>query len=326
MKNIVICGFGNIAHAIVANNKRQDISLTILSLTANKSGPVRVENIRTGDFGEAYLEVDPAKCLPSADYLIFCVPSHVRAKLLREISSFINPKTILGAFPGVSGFNDEVVDILPENKSYFASQRVPFISRVLESGKVDSLKKDELYIAISPFANENIIEDIDCLLSISVKKIKSFDLINLTNSNPLLHTARIYDFLKNNEPPFLIDIDEKFYENWNDNASDILVQMDFEFQLLMKKLGHDTKNILEHYEVGSIKELTSKIKNIPAFKGIKFPMKEANGSFLVDFSSRYFLEDFNLGLVYTLKRANDLNIDAPTIRKVLNFYKNIVGC
>ena len=82
--------------------------------------------------------------------------------------------------------------------------------------------------------------------------------------------------------------------------------------------------ILEYYESTDAESLTAKISSIPAFQTIVAPMKETTEGWVPDFSSRYFTEDFPFGLKYIQEIANSLNINVPTIDKVLKWGLKVV--
>lgn len=324
MLKIVLYGFGNISHAIVSNLKNKNFKLTVLSSTAQCSRIIEITNVKNQAKGKALLEIDPKKCLPDADYLIFCVPSNIRKEAINKIKNHINSKTILGALPGVSGFNEEIKEILPSSKAYFSVQRVPFIARVIDKGRlVRSEKKENLYLAVTKSVQDKVINDMGNFFEQKIEVLPSFDLVNLTNSNPLLHTSRIYDFLNRSKEPYEIDENEMFYENWSDAASFLLVKMDEEFQEIMRAKGHNSCSILEHYGVTNTYELTRKLRSISAFQGIKFPMRKSNGLNVIDFSSRYFTEDFALGLNYTIDKAIEMGITAHYMNTVHSMFMNV---
>ena len=58
--------------------------------------------------------------------------------------------------------------------------------------------------------------------------------------------------------------------------------------------------LLDYYESYDASSLTQKIRSIPAFQTITSPMKEVNGGWIPDFSSRYFTEDFPFGLRFVV--------------------------
>ena len=68
--------------------------------------------------------------------------------------------------------------------------------------------------------------------------------------------------------------------------------------------------MLEYYESTDASSMTKKISSIPAFQTITSPMKQGDGGWMPDFSSRYFTEDFPYGLrwIKELSERNYLNL------------------
>lgn len=326
MINIVLYGFGNISHALVSELNSNQVNLTILSSSCSDEYTTRIMNKKTNRSGVVRIKNDPASCLGNANYIIFCVPSHIRKQAIDKIKSFITPDVILGAFPGVSGFDKEINELLPNNKSYFSAQRVPFISRILVKGElVEAEPKLKTSIAVSGENKENIIRDLEELLGHKIELLSSFELVNLTNSNPLLHTSRLFDFLNKSAPPYYVNDNIRFYEDWNDEASKILIQMDSEFQEIIKAKGLKASTILQHYGVASVSELTAKLANISSFKGIRFPIKKTKDNLnILDFSSRYFVEDFELGLRYTIEEGIKEGVSVQVMSEVLKKYEQTI--
>lgn len=323
MINVVLYGFGNISHALIAELKNKNFNVTVLTSSMKDKNQVKITNINTGNTGIANVSSSPQKCLKEADYLIFCVPSHIRKESIQNLKIFIKPETIIGAFPGISGFDEEAKELLPDNKSIFSAQRVPFISRVLEKGAlVNAEVKMETNVAITSGKSKKILEQLEQMLGQRISCLPSFDLINLTNSNPLLHTARIYDFLVGGKYPYEINENQMFYRQWTNRASEVLIQMDQEFQEIILAKGLSTPTVLEHYDVKNAEELTYKLSNITAFQEIKFPAVKKNIGWVVDFNSRYFVEDFELGLKYTIEQGKKEGVNTNTMEKVFREYEN----
>ncbi|EJW90204.1 protein containing Opine dehydrogenase domain protein [gut metagenome] len=95
--------------------------------------------------------------------------------------------------------------------------------------------------------------------------------------------------------------------------------MDAEFMQLLQVLPVTPgaiPSLLDYYESHDAASLTRKISSIPAFAPILSPMKEVEGGWIPDFSSRYFTEDFPYGLHYIWQLAKEKGIATPTIDKV----------
>jgi hypothetical protein len=110
----------------------------------------------------------------------------------------------------------------------------------------------------------------------------------------------------------------QFYAEWTLEASALLIQMDDEFQHLLKALGLKPgciPTILDYYESTDAVSLTQKLHDIKAFQGIPSPMKEVEGGWIPDFSSRYFTEDFPYGMRFIVETAHEQGVAIPTIEK-----------
>jgi hypothetical protein len=142
--------------------------------------------------------------------------------------------------------------------------------------------------------------------------------VSLSNSNPLLHPARLYTMWKDWQPGILYPRNPQFYTEWTIEASNLLIQMDDEFQHLLKALGLKPgciPTILDYYDSTDAASLTQKLHDIKAFQGIPSPMKEVEGGWIPDFSSRYFTEDFPYGMRFIVETAHEQGVAIPTIEK-----------
>ena len=83
----------------------------------------------------------------------------------------------------------------------------------------------------------------------------------LTNSNPILHPARLYTLFKDFNPKHPFVAPPLFYEDWTDESSEILIACDNEFQSLVKSIGIKESvipSLLEYYESTDACSLTKK--------------------------------------------------------------------
>jgi hypothetical protein len=152
--------------------------------------------------------------------------------------------------------------------------------------------------------------------------LKSYYEVSLTNSNPLLHPARLYTLWSHWHEGIVYPEESLFYEQWTDEASALLIQMDEEFQQLLCALPvtkGSIPTILDYYESTDAPSLTRKLRSIQAFKGIKAPMKQVAGGYVPDFGSRYFTEDFPYGLQIIQHQAQEHHVATPVIDRVLSW-------
>jgi len=262
-----------------------------------------------------------ADVVPQADMILFCLPGYAIKSELLKIKPYLQPQTIVGTIVSSTGFFFFAHDILGHNAHLFGFQRVPYIARTIEYGHSAKLLGYKPQLAI---AHENI-EDIESFRSLveklwntPTKLLSSHYEASLTNSNPILHTGRLYAMWKdwNGE---VYDHMILFYKDWTVEASQTLIDMDAEFMRLLEVLPVSKgaiPSLLEYYESHDAKSLGDKISHIPAFQEITSPMKQVEGGWVPDFDSRYFTEDFPYGLTFIKQLAEKKGISTPTIDKV----------
>ena len=117
-----------------------------------------------------------------------------------------------------------------------------------------------------------------------------------------------------------------FYEDWTLEAAQLYIDMDNEFQTLLRKLGVKDGAIppvLKYYESHDAESLCNKIRSIAAFKGIKSPMIETANGWIPDTHSRYFTEDFGYGLKYIYQLAKEKKVLSPNTIEVFKWGNKI---
>ena len=146
--------------------------------------------------------------------------------------------------------------------------------------------------------------------------------VSLTNSNPLLHTSRLYSMWHDWHEGMTYPTQNQFYSDWTDVASQLLIDMDAEFFRLLHVLPVTPgaiPSVLDYYESTDAASLTKKLHSIEAFKGILSPMKKVGDGFVPDFHSRYFTEDFPYGLAIIHRLMHEHHIPSPYINKVYDW-------
>lgn len=322
---IVICGGGGLGHTcagVLSNHE----GITVDMLTNRPEKWNHNFKINTPDKGSIIGKLDRISSksedlIPDADIVFFCLPAFLVEETIIKIKPFLKPNTVVGAVFGCTGFFLFAHKHLPPTTKLFALQRVPFVSRVVEYGKEANLLgyRDKLIMAIENVEdNEAFRKLIECGFGEPVELCDSFYEVTLSNSNPILHTGRLYTMWKDwDGKPY--DCCSLFYKEWTIEASQLEVEMDREFFALLKKLNVGTKHIatlLEHYESTDAEGMTAKLQSIESLSTIKSPMKQIAGGWIPDFKSRYFTEDFPFGLGTICRLAKENNIKCPNIDRV----------
>jgi len=328
MKKICICGGGSLGHVIAGwLSARNHAIVNILTRRPDKWQKEIFVDTPDGEILKG--EIDrisskPEEVIPEADIVLLCLPGFMITKQLEAIEPVLQPSTFVGSVFSSTGFFFEAQSILSENQPLWGFQRVPFISRVNEYGKSAHLLgfKNSHNIAIENVNNKKKVEFgmmIQDWFERPINILQNYYEASLTNSNPLLHTARLYTMFGGVNEGKVYDRMILFYEEWTDAASSLYIKMDEEFFNLLRVLPVSEgylPTVLEYYESHDAKSLTTKLCSIKGFKGITSPMKQDNSGWIPDFQSRYFTEDFPYGLRYIWQLAHENYIDCPNIDMV----------
>ena len=332
---ICICGGGNLGHVIAGFVAAQHVyEVCVLTrhperwsqeLIIDAPNDVSYSGKLTGVFNDA------KKAVSNAELVLLCLPGYAIRETLLQIKDFLRADTPVGSVISSTGFFFEAISLLPATQPLFGFQRVPFISRLTEYGHRARLMgyKESLNMAVEHTQHgEKLQQVMSDLLKTPVHLLGSYYEVALSNSNPLLHPARLYDLWSDWHEGIVYTRVPLFYEEWTERAAQLYIDMDGELQRLIDalpvKCGH-IQTVLEYYESTDATSLARKLRSIEAFKGIKAPMKETAEGFVPDFQSRYFTEDFPYGLALVKRLAKEHNVSVPTIDRVLEWGMKTLG-
>ena len=266
----------------------------------------------------------PEEVIPRADLILLTLPGFMIEKTLEQIQPYLNADTIVGSIVSSTGFFFAAHKILGKTNTLFGFQRVPYIARQKTYGQIGELLgyKPTLNVCIEYSINpEALKKQLEKLFNTPITLLNNFYEASLTNSNPILHTGRLYSLWKDYNGK-TYDKAPLFYADWTDEASEYIIEMDREFQVLLDKLEIPKgviPTLLDYYESTDAQSLTKKIRSIKAFRSIKSPMIEIENGWIPDFKSRYFTEDFPFGLRYIKELAQQNGIHIPVINRIFNW-------
>lgn len=332
--NICICGGGNLGHAISGYlAAKPDVSVSILTRHPQRWGK-RLEvtlpngNSITGEIDN--ITDDPSQIIPQADIVFICLPGMYIRQEIEKIKPHLKEETILGTAVSSTGFFFQAHDLIP-SQPVFGFQRVPFIARTIEYGhrvRITGLKS-ALSVVIENYGDpDKLVGLLNSLLDTPVELLDNFYEVSLSNSNPLLHTSRLYTMWKDWHEGVFYARQSLFYEEWTPATALLYIDMDNEFQKLLSVLGvrkGAVPTVLDYYESQDAASLCHKIRTIPAFKGLKSPMIETPKGWIPDTGSRYFTEDFGYGLRYIYQLTKQKGVSAPNIEKVYEWGERMIG-
>lgn len=331
---VCICGGGALGHVLAGVISSKGYKVNLLTNRPSKwSQSVVVEDLK-GRMYEGCLNGisdDPQEVIPEANMVILCLPGYLINEMLYKIKFHLSPDTLVGSVVSSTGFFVSAISHLGDSARLFGFQRVPFIARVREYGRSAQLLgyKSSLNIAFLPEKfSARYLPIFEALFDTPVSALNHVLEATLTNSNPILHPVRLYRLFSSWKPEVVYPREFLFYEEWDDETSDLLIHCDAEFQKLLAALPSvevKIPSLLDYYQSTDKRSLTDKIKSIDAFKSIKVPMKPAEGGYVPDFDNRYFTEDIPYGLLLIKCIAELADVNTPVMDRVLEWGQSVLN-
>lgn len=329
--NVCVCGGGNLGH-VVAGFLAARTCVGAVSVLTNRpekwSRQITVTDSETGSVTTSSISSvssDPSEVIPLADVVILTLPSYCMADEMKRVKPFLKKEAYVGGIFSSTGFFFEGLKIFGHDVRMWGFQRVPFIARLKEYGRSAELlgHKSLLKIAVENCEDEakhRFRAWVEEAFATPTELLGGYLEASISNSNPLLHTARLYTLCRSLGKGVWSGKVPLFYEDWTIEAAQLYIDMDEELFALIDKLPVDKdflQRVLPYYESTDAASLCSKISSIASFKGITTPAVEVSAKcFRPDFKHRYFVEDFGYGLRYIWQLAQEYNVGTPNINKV----------
>lgn len=322
MESVVIYGGGNIAHSVAASIARVKPVAVITRrpeywgrrLTCEQGGVVWSTRYNIS----ATASLEP---LNDADVVFILLPQFAHEEVVENCCQKLKSGSTVVFAPGPARCIEYAKKFAKINVRVVAFQRVPFIARIIDYGHSVrcSLPRrlHKLVVSDKGMKDEWRARSQEWF-SGEVEYLSSFLSLVFSNSNPLLHPARLFVLLKNGDNG-AYDRCPYFYAEWTDESSELYVSADMEMQKVYETCSpesfvHDYESVLRHYEVASPAELTKKIRGIASFKTIMAPWKKTcGGRWIPDPESRYFTEDIPYGTRVILSYAQAADLSTPII-------------
>lgn len=266
-----------------------------------------------------------------ADVILCTFPSHLRKKLIGEITPLIKANAKIGFFPGYGGAELYCTELINRGVTIFALQKVPYVARTKERGKVAGImsKKKKILVAALPHSKTNEVADmLEDMLLVACGRLKNYMAATLLPGNPLLHTSGAVIYLDDYKDGQLFPEQIYYYQSWTDECSEFLCSFSDEMMEICKKLPIDlseVESIQKYYESPTPKDVTRKFHSIPSFQPLTLPMKKVEGGFVPDFTSRFYIEDIPNGVCIIKALGLLVNVNTPTIDRVLDWYYRMTG-
>lgn len=331
MDKICICGGGSLGHVIAGwLSAHHHALVNVLTNHPQKWEHNIFIGTPEGKILRGCIEMasdDAQKVVSNCDVVLLCLPGFLINEELMKIKPFLARNAYVGSVFSSTGFFFEAQKVLKPSQPLWGFHRVPFISRVEEYGKSAHLLgfKPSLKVAIenvSESEKKAFANKLEQWFERPIFVLKNFYEASISNSNPLLHTSRLYTLFGGKNEGKYYDRMILFYEEWTEEAAELYIKMDEELFRLLKVLPVSDDflpSALDYYESKDAKSLAAKLSSIKGFKGITSPMKETDKGWTADYKSRYFTEDFPFGLKYIWQLAHQNEISCPHIDMVYNW-------
>lgn len=334
-KNICICGGGNLGQVIAGYiAAKKAVKVNVLTRKPELWRQEMIVRLPNNEELKGYLNLvtnDAREALKDVGIVLFCLPGNANREELHRIKPFVSKDCFVGSVFCSTGFFFEAFDILGKEQSLWGFQRVPFTARLVEYGVEAELKsfKPQYFIAVeNTLDKEEFRAVVEELLDRPTILLTNYYEATFTNSNPLFHTARLYQMFKDWAPGVFYPHSIGFHDDWDDATSETYIKMDEDLMRLLDTLpvkkGY-LPTVLDYYESTDAASLTKKIKEIYANKGYGTPMKKEEKGWVPDISSRYFQEEFCLSLRFIYEKAHELNVAIPYIDTVFNWGTKMIS-
>ena len=329
---ITIVGGGNIGTQFAVHCAKKGHEVTVMTSKPeifSKRLTIVDENGALTHEGEICQATnDPTVGYSDADFIMVTLPANMMKRCADEVYKYARSAAIIGVVPGSGGSERVFHQSIERGNTFFLIERVPAIARLVEKGKCvkSTGYRGELHISSLPSAKaQECCELIEGIFDIPCISIPGILNLTMTPSNPILHTTRMRTIFADYREGVVYDRIPLFYEDWDDESSKLLLACDEEVQEICRVLPglQYVKSLRDHYESQTAEEMTRKLSNIPAFKGIGTPSVKVDGGFIPDLHSRYFTADFSFGLSIIQQIGAFAGVKTPNIDETMEWYKKI---
>ncbi len=267
------------------------------------------------------------------EWIFVTFPSFLFEEFSKKIVPLLHHGQHLVGVPGSGGFELFFKNALDKGCSITGLQRVHSVARIITKGeevRESGVRKNIRCASIPNSFNKEASNFLSEVYSIPTISLDNYLNVTLVNSNPILHTSRLFSIFKDVIQKKEYDKLPLFYEEWDLESSILLEKMDEELFSMINVLNRNglvvnsISTLLEHYESKNADEMTKKLNSINSLKGLKTPyLINANGKMEPDYNSRYFTADFPLGLDILLSFSHVLNIPCLNMKMVSDWYHSV---
>ena len=357
-----VCGGGNGAHALIGTLLLRDETTHIRlylplederrrfanELSSRSSFEVRVAGeVYSVASNRIHVTSDPKEAARSS-IIIMVVPAFAHEPILSQLAPYLTKENTIAALPARSGLEYQAWDILGradrEECTIVGFQTLPWACRVEQFGHLAAIFgiKKKVGVACLPSKETaEIAKMFSTLLGIDMIPYQSMLELSLANVGQLIHPGIMYGAFGDCHAEVFPSEDEVplFYASVDDEAAEFLSRMSDEVLTIkdtveqkqpgfrMPSVVHVCQWLNEAYgeQIGDSSSLARKFQTNPGYQTLKLPVRKAGSGYQVDVEGRYLTEDVPFGLLVTKGVALILNVDTPTIDKVISEISGWIG-
>jgi hypothetical protein len=278
----------------------------------------------------AFASSDPGEVIPGAELVILCVPSCARDAVLGAIAPFVAPTAWVGSFPGFGGFDWQAREALGADAQVFGLQRVPYVRRTISYGEavwISGIRPRLVLSALPAVHAPELAGLIEQLTSIPTDPLPNYLPVTLSASNPIFHPARIFGAFGRLGNGAELSERRLFYEEWDDTASELFLELDDELQSICARIPVDMSGaqpIRLHYGIADAPELTRRIRRLHPLRDRYLPLRPTRTGYILDLQAYYFTEDIPYGLLVVKGVAQIAGVATPRIDAVLRWAEGVM--
>jgi len=294
---------------------------------------------------------NPAEVIPQASFVILCMPVNKYRTALHGLAPHLakDKEVFVGTIYGQAGFNWMVDEITTKfdlsNITTFAIGLIPWICRIIEYGKVGVTYgcKEINVVAVAPPDRFDELNNL-FLKNICERWLKkgqfqqadNFLSLTLSVDNQIIHPSRCYGlFLKHEGKWANKENIPYFYRDYDQKSADLLQQLDADYSKIREaiKIKYTERNFQYMLDYLGLERLSYQSENTDiresfttsmTLGAIKPPTVQLeNGEWIIDKDHRFFTDDIHYGLCIAKWIADQLDLDVPTIDRIIGWAQEL---